>query len=198
MSGGKLADLVVPISYSPRTGQHHHNLRSYKTEPPSLSAKWNLLALLLLFLRGHLDCIAEHSGGPRTHIVAVPSTRGRPGVHPLAELIGDRLGLPGLPVRTGASYEPGDHQFHPDWFAVGPLPQERPVHAIVLDDTWTTGARAQSLAYGLKTAGAASVAVVVLGRHVRPEHRPSAQLLSAIREPIFDVSTCAAEQVPTG
>lgn len=190
-----MADLVVPISYSPRTGQHHHNLRSYKIDPPSLPARWNLLALLLLFLRDHLGCVEEHGGGPRTHVVTVPSTRGRPGVHPLTELVGDRLGLPWLPILTSASYERGDHQFHRDWFAVGPLPRDRPVHALVLDDTWTTGARAQSLAYGLKTAGAASVAIVVLGRHIRPEHRPSTRLLSAIRQPVFNVSKCAAEQV---
>jgi hypothetical protein len=34
-----------------------------------------------------------------------------------------------------------------------------------LDDTWTTGSRAQSAAIALHDAGAAKVAVVVLGRH---------------------------------
>jgi adenine/guanine phosphoribosyltransferase-like PRPP-binding protein len=70
-----------------------------------------------------------------------------------------------------------------------------PVHALVLDDTWTTGARAQSLAYALKKAGAASVAVVVLGRHIRPEHEPSRQLLRTIKDPLFDIATCAVESM---
>jgi len=193
LSGGVLADLVVPVSYSPRTGQHHHNLRSYKASPPSLRAKWNVLALLLLFLRDHLDCINTRAGGRRTHLVTVPSTRGIPGPHPLALLIGDRLGLPRLGARVNATHEAGNRQFRPEWFEVEPLPTERPVHALVLDDTWTTGAHAQSLAHRLKASGAASVAVVALGRHVRPEHEPSRQLLNAIKEPIFDLSTCAAE-----
>ncbi|WP_433391076.1 hypothetical protein [Micromonospora sp. KLBMP9576] len=55
----------MPISYSPRTGQHHHHLRSYKSSPASTQAKWNLLALLLLFLRGHLDCFSDGSVVPR-------------------------------------------------------------------------------------------------------------------------------------
>ncbi|MFI1192507.1 hypothetical protein ACH4T9_04415 [Micromonospora sp. NPDC020750] len=97
-SGGLLADVVVPISYSPRTGQHHHHLRSYKSLPASTQARWNLLALLLLFLREHLDCVSRRIGGAPTHVVAVPSTRGRPGPHALQELIGDRLGLPWLAV----------------------------------------------------------------------------------------------------
>ncbi|WP_416900731.1 hypothetical protein [Micromonospora echinospora] len=68
------------------------------------------------------------------------------------------------------------------------------MRALVLDDTWTTGSRAQSLAYALKRAGARSVAVLVLGRHVRPEHEASRPLLSAITEPIFDTSVCVLER----
>ena len=36
---------------------------------------------------------------------------------------------------------------------------------LLIDDTWTTGGRAQSAAIALHDAGAAKVAVVVLGRH---------------------------------
>jgi orotate phosphoribosyltransferase-like protein len=65
---------------------------------------------------------------------------------------------------------------------------------LIIDDTWTTGSRAQSLAHALKMAGASSVAVVVLGRHVRPEHLASGPLLKAIEEPMFDLSVCAVER----
>ena len=37
---------------------------------------------------------------------------------------------------------------------------------LLLDDTWASGASAQSAAAALKQAGAGSVAVVVIGRHV--------------------------------
>ena len=36
---------------------------------------------------------------------------------------------------------------------------------LLIDDTWTTGGRAQSAAIALHDAGAAKVAVVILGRH---------------------------------
>jgi adenine/guanine phosphoribosyltransferase-like PRPP-binding protein len=39
---------------------------------------------------------------------------------------------------------------------------------LLLDDTWTSGGTAQSAAVALKQAGARSVAVVVLGRHLPP------------------------------
>jgi hypoxanthine-guanine phosphoribosyltransferase len=69
----------------------------------------------------------------------------------------------------------------------------QPVRALVIDDTWTTGARAQSVAYALKTAVAKAVAIVVLGRHVNPDHPPSARLLAVAGNKIFDPGVCAAE-----
>lgn len=190
-SDGGLADLVVPISYSPRKGQHHHNLRTYKGTAPSEQARWSLLAVLLLFLHDHLACIAKRTGATPTHVTTVPSTRGRPGQHPLASLIGSRLDLPWIACAANSEYGPDDREFHPDWFA--PTLGDGPVHALILDDTWTTGARAQSLAYALKSAGAATVATVVLGRHVDPDYPPSKRLLSAIATPVFDTVHCSVE-----
>jgi hypothetical protein len=39
-------------------------------------------------------------------------------------------------------------------------------NVLLIDDTWTTGNHAQSASAALKAAGAGSVAVVVLGRHL--------------------------------
>jgi hypothetical protein len=53
-----------------------------------------------------------------------------------------------------------------------PDPQRQHVRAkrvLLLDDTLTTGARAQSAAAALVRAGAAAVVIVVIGRVVRPE-----------------------------
>ena len=36
---------------------------------------------------------------------------------------------------------------------------------LLIDDTWTTGGNAQSAALALRSAGAAKVAIVVVGRH---------------------------------
>ncbi|MCW3839312.1 hypothetical protein ONA70_04275 [Micromonospora yasonensis] len=74
------------------------------------------------------------------------------------------------------------------------MPSSRtPVHALIIEDTWTTGARVQSLAYALKVAGASSVAAIALGRHVDPDYPPARQLLNAIADPVFDIARCAAD-----
>lgn len=68
---------------------------------------------------------------------------------------------------------------------------------LLLDDTWATGGHAQSAAYALTAAGAEKVALVVIGRHIRPEYEPvkgsgetCEDLLDGLPEP-FDWGTCA-------
>jgi hypothetical protein len=51
---------------------------------------------------------------------------------------------------------------------------------LVIDDTWVSGGSAQSVAVALKLAGAARVAIVVLGRHVDPADPRSASLAAAL------------------
>ncbi|MBQ0989211.1 phosphoribosyltransferase [Micromonospora sp. H61] len=146
--------MVAPIAYSPRTGQHHHHLRLYKSTPGSAQAH----------------------------------------PHPLQDLIGDRLGLPWLTALSNPRHGSETRTFQRDWFTVQLPVESVNVRPLVLDDTWTTGSRAQSLAYALKSAGASSVAVVVLGRHIRPEHAASRPLLKAIEDPMFDPAKCAVER----
>ncbi|WP_019870955.1 hypothetical protein [Salinispora oceanensis] len=192
-SQGLLADLVLPISYSPRTSQHHHNLRTYKGTAPSEQARRSLLALLLLFLRNHLACVTVRTSAFPTHLITVPSTRSRAGSHPLASLVGDRLRLPWITSTVNPSYGPDDHDFHADWFTPLMPTSPAPVHALIFEDTWTTGARTQSLAHALKVAGATTVAAVILGRHVDPNYAPARQLLNAIASPVFDTTRCVAD-----
>lgn len=39
---------------------------------------------------------------------------------------------------------------------------------MLVDDTWTSGASAQSAGAALQAAGASKIALVVFGRHIRP------------------------------
>lgn len=114
-------------------------------------------------------------------------------MHPLAELVGDRLGLPWIASAVNPDYGPDDHDFHADWFTPFIRTSRTPIHALILEDTWTTGARAQSLAHALKTAGATTVAAIILGRHVDPSYTPAKRLLTAIADPVFDIGRCAVE-----
>ena len=128
-----------------------------------------LAAVLWRFLGQHEAHVAEAADVPRFDIVTtVPGTRQRDDDHPLVRIVGTLVG------QTRGRYQPV--------LALGPdasvegravlvnryrATQAMTGHPSVLlvDDTWTTGGRAQSAAIALHDAGAASVAVVVLGRH---------------------------------
>jgi orotate phosphoribosyltransferase len=70
---------------------------------------------------------------------------------------------------------------------IRPLKRE-PV--LLIDDTWTTGAHAQSAAAALKAAGSGPVAGVVIGRHVNREWHQNDHRLRAIERP-FRWEHCA-------
>jgi orotate phosphoribosyltransferase len=62
---------------------------------------------------------------------------------------------------------------------------------LVIDDTWTTGSRAQSAAAALKVAGATAVVVLVIGRHFDPAYTGNQAFLNALRrERHFDWDRC--------
>ena len=85
-----------------------------------------------------------------------------------------------------AGVEP--HAFDLDKFtATRPLDGE-PV--LLIDDTWTTGASAQSAAAVLRRAGAGPVAAVAIGRHLNPEWHENDRRLRGIGRP-FDWDRCA-------
>jgi hypothetical protein len=177
---GLLADTVVPVSYAVRGTPFAETLWRYKAEGASPEA---LMALLLVFLHDHATCIWRQAGmsGP-DRVAVVPSGCGRPGAHPLLRLISPYLRLPlaRLDMRPG---EQG-RDLNADRFQAAV-----PVGArvLLLDDSWVSGASAQSAAVSLKRAGAAKVAVVVLGRHLNPAE-PRASALAA--RP-YDVAACA-------
>ncbi|MER7002677.1 phosphoribosyltransferase [Dactylosporangium sp. NPDC000555] len=85
-----------------------------------------------------------------------------------------------LQVMASSAYSNEDRDFHRDRFFVPPGPVAR-ARVLLLDDTWTSGGRLQSLAFALKDAGAVAVAAVVLGRHVNPAFGPSASMIGRLR-----------------
>src|SRR5205823_12623199 len=60
---------------------------------------------------------------------------------------------------------------------------------LLIDDTWTTGANAQSAAAALRAAGAGPVAAVVIGRHLNREWHENDRRLRGITLP-FDWDHC--------
>jgi hypothetical protein len=159
---------VVPIAYAVKGSGFAQALWRYKSARGGAEpAQRTLRALLLVFLREHGPCVWRSAGMPLpTHVSVVPSGRGRPGAHPLAALITPYLARPPAPLVTARAADPGWRDLDPGRFrATQPLPGAA---VLLLDDTWTTGATAQSAAVALRAAGARHVAVVVLGRHLSP------------------------------
>ena len=162
---GSLADAVVPVAYAVKGGGHARDLWTYKSGRPGAGTAGRRLAVLLaLFLREHGSCLWRAAGisGP-THVGVVPSGRGRPGPHPLRALVQPYFCLPWaeLAARPGGPSPARD--LDPGRFCAARLAQAR---VLLLDDTWTSGASAQSAAMALRRAGASTVVTVVLGRHL--------------------------------
>ena len=171
---------VFPVQMCPLPGPLYRVLLGYKESPVGEArARFAPMVRLLFdrFLADHAGCLAAAAGGPLDHVLPVPSTA-RPRGSPL-------LGVEGLAAsaaaRTGARWSPhlltrgsrplGHMQPDRSGFAViaasaAAVPGTR---ILLLDDTYVSGARAQSAAATLRRAGARSVVVAVLGRVLRAD-----------------------------
>jgi hypothetical protein len=167
---------VVPISHYTIPGELHGVLRRYKDArcPRQRARDTRALGeLVARFLRRHEACLA---GGRDFDLLAtVPSSRGRPDPHPLIQVIRSDPWLAARhqellargPARLGHT-RASDIGFSPSRAVGG-------ARIVLLDDTWTTGARAQSAASALQSHGARVLAIVVVGRLVDPAHSPLAR-----------------------
>jgi predicted amidophosphoribosyltransferase len=185
---------LLPISYSIGHEQLHHALASYKRAGGRISRHLavELAAMLWRFLDRHELCLAEASGTDRFELVTtVPSTDlMRDREHPLRVVVGELVGptrhrYENLLHRTQATVV-GRAFDRRKFAAARPLGGET---VLLVDDTWTTGANAQSAAAALRASGAGSVAALVIGRHVNREWADNAQRLRSL--PPFDWDTCA-------
>jgi hypothetical protein len=184
-----LADAVVPISYAVKGTPLAADLWRYKAwRMPSGAARTSMLALLLAFLHDHGACVWRHAGMPApSRLAVVPTGCGRPGPHPLLELASPYLRLPltRLVIRPGRQGRELDvNRFRPDRTAAG-------AHVLLIEDSWVSGASAQSAAAALKLAGASSVAIVVLGRHIDHADPWAGPLAASLTPAGYQESKCA-------
>jgi hypothetical protein len=187
---GLLADAVVPVSYAIKGTAFAADLWRYKAWPaPGAAARTSLLALLLAFLHDHGACVWRQAGMPPPgRLAVVPAGSGRPGPHPLLEMTAPYLRLPltRLAIRHGEQgRDPNPGRFDAERTGPG-------AGVLLLDDTWVSGASAQSASAALKRAGARRVAVVVLGRHIDPADRLGGQLAARLLPARYDPAECAA------
>ena len=191
--------LVVPISLYQVPGQLWKVLRDYKDgRTAGLRERFALqvAATLGRFLSSHWHCITGPRGDPWDRIVTVPSSSGRVGAHPLRQAL--QLLPPPYRDRETDALRPGpvaarhnqanDHAF----IVREPLDCAR---ILLVDDTYTTGARLQSAASALCRAGGELVAAVVVGRVVRAgDNAATRALWNASRARRFSFDTCCLER----
>lgn len=191
----RIADAVLPISYSPHFGQLHTELAAYKRTSGQAAQRLRvqLAAVLWRFVADHERCLALAAGVASFDLVTtVPSgSSERDAAHPLRAMVGEivvptRDRHDRLLVRSGTAV--------PDRAVVGTrftaTRQLESESVLLIDDTWTTGSNAQSAAWSLKDAGAGAVGVLVIGRHVQPTYQGNEARLAALPGP-FSWERCA-------
>lgn len=159
-------DRVVPISLCENLSHLHYVLRMYKDghdEEVRDPYRQRIAATLARFLSQHRGCLGEWDV-----LTTIPSGRLRQGEHPLVQAL--RL-VPSLwedfaeLLAVGAN-PPTHNQARDGAYEV--VDDVNGLNILILDDTFTTGAAAQSAASSLQTAGGKVVAVVPVARYVKP------------------------------
>lgn len=193
---------VTPICLTSADNQLHHSLRKYKDHtytPPVTRSKFSvqIAALFTRFLRSHRDCIAARASGDWDCITYVPSTRRRPGDHPLNDAL--RLS-PWINRQLEDLLAPGPgHATHnaASDDAFSPVRDVSGKRILLLDDTFTSGARGQSAASSLQLRGARVIALVPAGRYVDPRFsEEGASLLRKAHAYTFSFDYCCVGHHP--
>jgi predicted amidophosphoribosyltransferase len=194
-TGEPQLDAIVPIAYSVSDDPLHDDLVRYKrcADPWVELATARIAGILQRFLVAHEGCVAAAAGVDRFDLVTtVPSgVAARDEYHPLRRIVGRMV------LASAARHERLLRRSAADvrHRAFDPARYEavRPVvgaSVLIIDDTWTTGASAQSAAAALKAAGARRVGAVVIGRHLNREWFQNDLSLRRIARPL-SFSVCA-------
>ncbi|HEX6449391.1 MAG TPA: hypothetical protein VF060_08015 [Trebonia sp.] len=181
IAGGLLADAVAPISYAVKGGDLARDLWLYKSGlDGAVESASRICTTLSEYLDEHGASVWRAAGmpdGPGA-VAVVPSGQGRLGDHPLLAIAEAATGLPviSLMVRPGCAAH--GRYVSTGWLRVGGRVSSADV--LLVEDSWVSGASAQSAAAALKLAGAARVAALVIGRHVDPGDPRSRELVRAL------------------
>jgi predicted amidophosphoribosyltransferase len=176
--GMPLAPVVAVTTY--RLGDEMHRLlRRYKDAPLAQTRHRSVghcALLLAAFVDQYRQDLQAFSGGPWDTVVTVPSSR-RSGGSPVDAVVSEVSSLAvdhrRLLVRGPGHLDhlqPSRSGFVVD-SSVGSSSGGRR-RVLVVDDSYTTGARAQSAATALRLAGMQVGAILVLGRVVAPRSCP--------------------------
>jgi len=197
--GSGTADVVSFVSLAPTGGQMAQELYTYKRS--SVPERYRLPRLIGLsaglwqWLAKHEACMAGRVGGSQFDVITtVPSTSGRIGQHPLGQLVA------GVVTNSSDRYQSllavqrtdlEQRECAVDRYAV--TGDAHRASILVIDDTWTTGAHAQSASAALKQAGAISVGLLAIGRWLTVDYQNNRAWLSVHRTMGWDWDRCCLE-----
>lgn len=196
--GPRLADLALTLAYvrgnAPGYHQSAFTMRAYKAQPPSEKAAADLALMVLAATGIHAACAARALGTPWAAVSFVPSATWPGPNHPVAQLARNVWGMAPdqrFLIECGPRLQEEGRTVLADRFVVasGQAERIRGKSVLLVDDTWTSGCKAQSAALAVRTAGAAKVTVLCVARWCRhdwPDHR---RLLDRFSEP-YDVMHC--------
>lgn len=175
------ADLVAPLAYCIEGEQSYEVFRGYKdSRYPAVREKHMEVIERMLFLAFvlHRRCIVRQMGQNIDYYVAVPSLRGRPGIHPFAQVMADAGLTQDSPQLVAAPDAKSDERItSADQFVLPSGTDLSGTHVLIIDDTWTTGSHTQSAALTLRNHGASVVSVMTMARYLRPSFANNAAFI---------------------
>lgn len=189
---GEVANLVGAVTYARTSHQTGHIMHGYKAPAPQQQHVTTVQLLVLDAVLNHLQCASKMIGRPVSCWTSIPSLSSGRLVHPLAGMV-----RPFVPLLLEASVVAApDHRdertVRPENFVV--QNDLRGHHVLVVDDTWTSGAQAQSVAVATRRAGGAAVTILVMARWLDTNWPPTKAYMSSRKTrrpgPNFDVLQC--------
>ena len=185
-----VADRVGLMIYAVQYDTQAYRLvQQYKGDFPGPDHVLVMRSLLALGLRGHAGCDLKLAGFERSDMgwAVVPSSKGR---DTLATLVRGLARRPEDQVRLDVASHPFEkHMFRPENF-VAPIGTRMPRHVLLIDDSWVSGANAQSAAAALKHAGAQDVSIFAVSRVLKPTYEPTKNFLAASSQQWFNTAMC--------
>ena len=162
--------MIIPISYYATPSPLRERMHNFKEHPdPHIQATDGkaVAAIAARYILQHRDALTERYG-PWDATIAVPSTH-RPGPPRLQTVIQDNfpgaVGPFATPLQQGAGDMDFNQASNTGFTSNQNLTGQR---VLLIDDTFTTGARIQSAHHALITAGATVPIAVVVTRKINP------------------------------
>ena len=188
--GDQLADAVGVVTYAVERAQSGYVMRGYKAQPRCVEEHRTTLRMITaLAVHVHTPCVGSSVGTPATHWATVPTLPRSSLPHPITELVSPFAHGLEVPL-VAASSVSNPRGLDGSHFSAKSRDLPAGAHVLLVDDTWTGGGHAQSAVLALRTAGAAYVSVLILGRWLKPSFASNAVFIRERLTADFDPMIC--------